>query len=120
MLRLKKHAEFINRVKALDRFEHEREPPMNRLLTVMAACGEPAFVQLAMTPTPAVFETFAKRVFKRHEAHLLRERREHLLVRDRSMVEDAEIRGGLDVLGNRRAAEAPGRVRRGRHRPVPG
>ncbi len=28
----------------------EREPPMNRLLTVMGACDEPAFVQLAMTP----------------------------------------------------------------------
>ena len=33
-----------------------REPPVNRLLTVMGACGEPAFVQLAMTPTPAFFE----------------------------------------------------------------
>jgi hypothetical protein len=97
VLRLKKHAEFIKRVKALDRFEHEREQPMNRLLTVMAACGEPAFVQLAMTPTPAAFEAFAKHMYKRNEARLSRERREHLLVRDRSMVEDAEIRGGLDV-----------------------
>jgi protein involved in plasmid replication-relaxation len=97
VLRLKKHAEFIKRVKALDRFEHEREPPVNRLMTVMGACGEPAFVQLAMTPTPAVFERFAKHVYKRHEAQLSRERREHVHVLDRSMVEDAELRGGLEL-----------------------
>ncbi len=97
LLRLKKHAQFIKRVKALDHFEHEREPPVNRLITAMAACGQPAFVQMAMTPTPAFFERLAKRLYKRHEAHLSRQRREHLIVRDRSMVEDAELRGGLDV-----------------------
>jgi hypothetical protein len=31
VLRLKKHAEFIKRARVLDRFEHEREPSMNRL-----------------------------------------------------------------------------------------
>ena len=41
VLRLKKHAEFIKRAKVLDRFEHEREPPVNRLMTVMGACAEP-------------------------------------------------------------------------------
>ncbi len=97
VLRLKKHAEFIKRVKTLDRFEHDREPPVNRLLTVMGVCGEPAFVQIAMTPTPALFEAFAKHLYKRHEARLSRERREHLLIRDRSMVEDAELRGALEV-----------------------
>jgi len=97
VLRLKKHAEFIKRVKLLDRFEHDREPPVNRLITVMGACGEPSFVQLAMTPTPAFFERFAKRLYKRHEARLSRERREHSRVRDRSMVEDAELRGALEL-----------------------
>ncbi len=97
VLRLKKHAEFIKRVKTLDRFERDREPSVNRLLTVMGACGEPAFVQIAMTPTPALFEAFSKHLYKRHEARLSRQRREHLLVRDRSMVEDAELRGGLEV-----------------------
>ena len=79
VLRLKKHAEFIKRAKVLDHFEHEREPPVNRLMTVMGACGAPAFVQMAMTPTPALFERHAKRLYKRHEARLSRERREHLL-----------------------------------------
>jgi hypothetical protein len=97
VLRLKKHAEFIKRVKTPDRFERDSESIVNRLLTVMGACAEPAFVQMALTPTPALFEAFAKRLYKRHEAHLSRERREHLLVRDRSMVEDAELRGGLEV-----------------------
>jgi hypothetical protein len=97
VLRLKKRAAFIKRVKALDRFEHERVPPVNGLITAMGACGEPAFVQLAITPTPAFFDRLAKRVYKSHEAHLSRERREHLVVHDRSVVEDAELRGGLDV-----------------------
>ncbi len=97
VLRLKKHAEFIKRVKALEDFERRPEPPVNRLLTTMAACGEPAFVQIAMTPAPAMFEALAKRLYKHHEARLSRERREHLVVRDRSMVEDVELRGGLEV-----------------------
>jgi hypothetical protein len=97
VLRLKKRAEFIKRVKVLDHFVHEREPAVNRLMTVMGACGEPAFVQIAMTPTPAFFERFARRLYQRHEARLSRERREHVVVRDRSLVDDAELRGGLDV-----------------------
>ncbi|MDQ6810300.1 MAG: hypothetical protein M3Z95_00180, partial [Actinomycetota bacterium] len=97
VLRLKKNAAFIKRVKALDRFEHEREPSVNRLITAMGACGAPAFVQLALTPTPVCFERLAKRSYKRHEARLSRERRGNVRVRDRSMVEDAELRGGLDV-----------------------
>jgi len=97
VLRLKKHAEFIKRAKVLDHFEHDREPPINRLMTVMGACGGPAFVQTTMTPAPAFFERFAKHLYKRHEAYLLHERSGHLRARDRSMVEDAELRGGLEV-----------------------
>ena len=97
LLRLKKHAGFIKRVKQLDRYELVREPPMDRLMTVMGACGEDALVQLALTPAPALLERWAKRRYKRHEDHLSRERREHLWVRDRSLVEEAELRGGLEV-----------------------
>ena len=97
VLRLKKHAEFIKRSRVLDRLVHERDPPMNGLLTVMGACGERACVQLAMTPAPAVFERVARELFKRHEVHLARQRREHLVARDRSMVDDVELRGGLQV-----------------------
>jgi hypothetical protein len=97
VLRLKKNADFVKRVKVLDHFEHEREPPVNRLLTAMGACGEPAFAQIAITPTPLFFERLAKRTYKRREAALSRERREHRVMRDRSMVEDAELRGGLDL-----------------------
>jgi hypothetical protein len=97
VLRLKKRSEFIKRVKALNRFEHERTPPINGLITAMGACGEPAFVQLAMTPTPAFFDRLAKRLYKHHEARLSRARKDHVPANDRSMVEDAELRGGLDV-----------------------
>src|SRR5262249_41356448 len=97
VLRLKKRSGFIRRVKTLDRFEHAREPPMNRLMSVMAACAEASCVQLTLTPAPALFERYAKRLYKHHEAQLSRERREHLVPRDRSIVEDAELRGGLDV-----------------------
>ena len=97
MLRLKKHAEFIKRVKVLEDFERRREPPVNRLLTALGTCGEPAFVQIAITPTPALFEALAKHLFKRHEARLSRRRRAHLPPRDRSMLDDAEMRGGLEI-----------------------
>jgi Replication-relaxation len=97
VLRLKKRSEFIKRAKVLDRFEHEREPRMNRLMTVLEASGSEAFVQVAMTPTPAFFEHHAKRLFKRHEDRLSRERHDHVVMRDRSLVEDIELRGGLDV-----------------------
>jgi hypothetical protein len=97
VLRLKKHGQFIKRAKLLDHFAHEREPAMNRLMTVMSACASEAFVQVAATPTPVLFEHHAKRLYKRHEARLSRERRDHLEIRDRSLVEDSELRGGLDV-----------------------
>ncbi len=96
-VRLRKHASFIKRVKQLDRFELGREPPVDRLITVMGACRARAFVQLALTPTPALFEGHAKRAYKRHEAHLTRARREHPIMHDRSLVEEAELRGGLEV-----------------------
>jgi Replication-relaxation len=97
LLRLKKHTGFIRRVKQLDPYELVREPPMDRLLTVMGACGEDALVQLALTPAPALLERWAKWRYKRHENHLSRERHEHLWVGDRSLVEDVELRGGLEV-----------------------
>jgi hypothetical protein len=97
VLRLKKSAGFIKRVKVLEHREHEREPAVNRLLTAMGASGESALVQIALTPVPASFERLAKRLYKRHEAELSRRRREHLLMRDRSMLDEKELRGGLDV-----------------------
>jgi hypothetical protein len=97
LLRLKKDSEFIRRVKSLDHFEHEREPPVNRLLTVMGASRADALVQVAIAPAPMAFERFARRLFKMREDRLSRERRAHLVARDRSMLDDAELRGGLDV-----------------------
>jgi len=97
LLRLKKHAGFIKRAKQLDPYELVREPPMDRLMTAMGACGEEALVQLALTPAPALLERWAKWRYKRHEDRLSRERREHLFAHDRSLVEEVELRGGLEV-----------------------
>lgn len=99
VLRLKKERLFIERVKAIDRFEHAREPFINRLLQTLAAGGGPAFVQLAMTPAHPGFERRAKRLYKRHEHELSRARGTGIVEPrlDRSMVEEVELRGGLDV-----------------------
>jgi hypothetical protein len=97
VVRLKKHSAFTKRAKLVDRFEHERGPAVNRLITTMAGCGAPAFVQLALTPTPALFEWHSKRVYKRHEHRLSRQRKLSLPPLDRSVVEDEELVGGLDV-----------------------
>jgi hypothetical protein len=97
VLRLKKHSAFTKRAKLVDLFEHARAPAVNRLITTMAACEAPAFVQIALTPTPALFEAHSKRVYKHHESRLSRERKLSLPPLDRSMVEDAELKGGLDV-----------------------
>ncbi|HEV3095458.1 MAG TPA: replication-relaxation family protein [Solirubrobacteraceae bacterium] len=97
VLRLKKHVPFTRRTKRFDRFEHERTPTINRLITAMAACGEPAFVQLALTPTPALFESYAKLAYKHHENQLSRRRKLTLPPLDPSLVEREELIGGLDV-----------------------
>jgi hypothetical protein len=97
VLRLKKQAEFIKRVKTIDRLERQREPAVNRLMTVMGACAVPAIVQMTLTPAPASYEWIAKRLYKRHEARLSREHRVRPFARDRSLVEESELRGGLEV-----------------------
>ncbi len=97
VLRLKKHSQFIKRAKFLDRFDHEHYPAVNRLITTMAACGAPAFVQIALTPTPALFEGHSKRSYQHHENRLSRQRKLSFPPRDRSMVEDAELKGGLNI-----------------------
>lgn len=97
LLRLKKHTEFINRMHTPGRFDAESEPPMNRLMTTMGASAKPAFVQIALTPTPASFEALARHLYKRREARLARRRHEGVTVRERSLVEEAELRGGLEV-----------------------
>ncbi len=97
VVRLKKQSTFTKRAKQTDRFEHDQAPAVNRLITTMAACGAPAFVQLALTPTPALFDGHSKRSYKHHEHRLSRERKLSFPPLDRSMVEDEELTGGLDV-----------------------
>jgi Replication-relaxation len=99
LLRLKKHRAFVWRAATVAgaRFEREPQPAMNRLLTAMAAGEQPCFTQIALTPAPAVLERIARGAYKAHESRLSRERREHAVVRDRSFLDDTELRGGLEI-----------------------
>jgi hypothetical protein len=97
LVRLKKRNEFIKRARSIEELAPWREPPLNRLLTVMGTCQAPVFVQLALTPTPALFEAFSKHLYKRHERRLSNARTELSPARQRSLVEDVELRGGLEV-----------------------
>jgi hypothetical protein len=91
VLRLKKRYEFIKRVKVLERLQYEG-PPVDRLITAMAASGAASLVQIALTPTPATFDRWAKRMYKRHERRLARERERGLgRPRDRSQVGTQEL-----------------------------
>ncbi len=96
VMRLKKRSSFINRVNVVDPREREWKPPVDRLITVMAASGESCCVQYALTPAPAIFESLARHFYRRHEASLAR-RRESTVTRHRSLVEDAELKGALEL-----------------------
>ena len=95
--RLRKHRVFTLRAEAQNPRERDAEPPMNRLLTAMGACGAAACVQLALTPAPGTVEAIAGSLYRRREARLARERRLHAVPRDRSLLDESELRGGLDV-----------------------
>jgi hypothetical protein len=98
VLRLKKRARFIKRLRVPD--PHATEVPlMDRLLAGMRATGRPCAMQVALTPAPAWFERHARRSYQAHERRLSaqRDRGERRAPRDRSEVDDAELRGGLDV-----------------------
>ena len=96
IVRLKKHRPFIERASApAERFEREPEPLMDRLMTAMAATGEPVIVQLALTPTPLWVEGLARSEFRRREARLARGDRPGR--KERSLLDDVELRGGLEL-----------------------
>ena len=95
LLRLKKRARFIEPLRVVDPRGRE-DWPTNRLLTVLGTLEADAVVQFALTPAPPLFERWARRRFRRHEAALSAfggvpgDRR-------RSEVEIAELRDGLDL-----------------------
>src|SRR6185437_5701061 len=88
VLRLHKHASFIRRTATAWPFERDPQPPVEALLRAMAAAREPSRVQLALTPAPGVVERLARALFKSREA---------ALDRRGSLLEDVELRGGLQL-----------------------
>lgn len=97
LLRLKKHATFIGRAATPERRARPGDPPVNDLLTAMGSLDAAAYVQMALTPAPALFERFARLLYRLREDHVSRRRHERLITLDRSMLLDAELRGGLEV-----------------------
>ncbi len=94
MLR-KKHL-FIGRVKMIDRFDQQREPPVDRLLTVMGSCGGSSLVQLTLTPAPDGYRALARHL---HAGRQARARaRQSGGVRGPALADDAELRGGMDLV----------------------
>jgi hypothetical protein len=94
VLRLKKHASFIQRIAVAD----ERESPAlcDRLLVGMAATKQPCAVQLALTPAPTLFDVYARALFRSRERRLSRDEQQGKRVA-RSEVDRAELQGGLSV-----------------------
>ncbi len=98
LIRIRKRGPFVSRAAgALERFEREPEPMMDRLLSAMAATSLPGIVQLSLTPAPSSFQRFAKSLYKHHEAGLGSRRAEQAGGHERSMLEDLELRGGLEL-----------------------
>ncbi|MHB8531618.1 MAG: replication-relaxation family protein [Solirubrobacteraceae bacterium] len=97
VLRLKKRRGFLDRTATAAPAERAPEPPMNRLLTTLGACGREATVQFALTPAPLLFERIAHHAFRHRENRLSRERREGATMKDRSTLLDTELRGGLEL-----------------------
>ncbi len=98
VLRLKKHRPFVERITAeIERFEREPEPLMDRLLTAMGATGQPAIVQMALTPAPLTLEALARWLFRRREADVSRARGRGPGRRDRSLLDEVELRGSLEL-----------------------
>ncbi|HTY95419.1 MAG TPA: replication-relaxation family protein [Solirubrobacteraceae bacterium] len=95
VVRLRKRHLFIRRAKVLERFEQPRELPVDRLLTVMGSVQGPSLVQLALTPAPDVYRGLAKQL------HVLRQDRAGAREQGGGrpgMADDAELRGGLDLV----------------------
>src|SRR3954463_927440 len=98
VLRLKKRGLFVTRIAVADP-RRLADPPVDRVIGAMDATATPCMVQLALTPVPALFELYSRWLYRGRErqASDARERGERRPQRDRSEVDGAELRGGLDV-----------------------
>jgi hypothetical protein len=98
VVRLKKRGLFVTQIRVADP-RRPGDPPVDRVIDAMAAAGRPAVVQVALTPVPALFELYSRWLYRGRErrASDARDRGERRPPRDRSEVDGAELRGGLDV-----------------------
>lgn len=98
VLRLKKRHDFIRRIKTLSGIDSYDTPIMDQLLATLGEGRESALVQLALTPTPALFDAYAARKYRKAEhaaaePDLLEDPRTHRP----SRVAQRQLEGGLDL-----------------------
>lgn len=95
IVRLKKRRPFIERLQTVKDDEHATT---ESLVTTMAELGEPATVQLVLTPAPRVAYWLARRLVKLKERTLVeRERRDRTDIGPDSVLEDKELKGTLET-----------------------
>jgi hypothetical protein len=98
VLRLKKRRLFVTRIAVADP-RRPADPPVDRVISAMEATGGVSMVQIALTPVPGVIELYSRWLYRAQErkASDAQDRGERRPPRDRSEVDGAELRGGLDV-----------------------
>jgi hypothetical protein len=98
VLRVKKGGLFVTRIRVADA-RRATDPPVDRVIGAIAATGRACAVQVALTPVPALFELYSRWLYRGRDrkASDARDRGERRPPRDRSEVDGAELRGGLDV-----------------------
>lgn len=98
VLRLKKRRLFVTRIAVADP-RAPSAPAVDRVVAAMTAVAAPCAVQVAVTPVPSLFDLYSRRLFRDRERRISdrRDRGERRPQRDRSEVDGAELRGGLDV-----------------------
>jgi hypothetical protein len=95
LVRLKKRRLFIDRLQTV---KNDEQALCESLVQTMARLGEPATVQLVLTPAPWTWHRFSRSLLKRRERELTRREGEqrHDIGVD-SVVEDTELKGALET-----------------------
>ena len=95
VVRLKKRRVFVARIQTV---KDDEQALIESLIATMARVGEPATVQLVLTPAPWTAHRLSRRLLKSRERELTRaERRDPTDIGVDSVVEDKELKGALET-----------------------
>jgi hypothetical protein len=95
VIRLKKRRPFVDRIQTV---KDDEQALIEPVVSTMARLGEPASVQILLTPAPRAAHALSRRLLKMRERELTRtERRDPLEIGVDSVVEDKELKGALET-----------------------